>query len=92
MSVNNPNFLPCNLLEERFLNDAIVIEIPHDPNVTIQDDVELLNTVHLPMMSDSSIHTDPEYIDPILEVQNGRKRKIINKRKEKKENEKHIEQ
>jgi len=34
-------------------------------------------------MLDSSIHKDPEYIDPVLEVQNGRKRKIINKRKEK---------
>lgn len=42
-------------------------------------------------MSNSSIDSDPEYNDPILKVQGGRKRKITNK-KRKKEEKKHIKQ
>lgn len=78
------SFKPLNLYEERIMNNGILIE----PNIMSAVDANsiLENTDFLPLMesvSNVSINNDndPEYIDQVIETNGGRKRKIINKRK-----------
>lgn len=73
-------------------SSTIIINIPHASNILTKANttLESNNFSYLPMVeslsdsSDSSMNIDPEYNDPILEVQGGRKRKLIDKKKTKK--------
>lgn len=70
------------------LNNAIIIQIPHESYILSEaNKPESNNYANLPMIetfSDSSIGIDPEYNDPVLEIEGGKKRKKINKKKQKK--------
>lgn len=63
-------------------SSTIIINIPHASNILTQANatLESNNLSYLPMVdslsdsSDSSMNIDPEYNDPILEIEGGRKK------------------
>jgi hypothetical protein len=88
---------PTKLFEGVIQENDLMIEIPSEPNdfLLVSADVQLIqpeltdntSVEFLPMMdsiSDSSFNSDPEYIDCIMEIDGGRKRNKVNKKKQKK--------